>query len=67
MFDRNAKVKELIEMQKKFIAYEQKNGLDPKDYYMPDEGHELNGYKEKFNDLAMDLVEKAHADKGSKQ
>ncbi len=65
MSDRIAIAKKLIEMQKKFIAYEHANGLDPKDYYTPGESHELNGYVETYNDEAMKLCDMAHAEKGS--
>ncbi len=65
MSDRVTIAKKLIEMQKKFIAYENQNGLDPKDYYTPSSGHELEGYKEEYNKEAMKLLEMAHAEKGS--
>lgn len=58
-------IKEMLEMQKKFIAYEHKNGVDPKDYYVPESGHELDGYRQQYNDMAMKLVDMAHEDKGS--
>ena len=58
-------IKEMMAMQKMFIAYEQANGVEPKDYYAPDAGHELSGYRQKYNDLAMKLVDMAHEDKGS--
>lgn len=67
MTDKKAKIAELIEMQKKFIAYEQENGVDMKDYFAPEEGHLLDGYKESFRDKAMELVDIAHAEKGSKR
>ncbi len=67
MSDRIELAKKLIEKQKKFIAYEQANGLDPKDYYAPDEGHELNGYSEDYAKTAMELLEVAHKEKGSKR
>ena len=46
MSDKAAKIKEMLEMQKKFIEYEHKNGVDPKDYFKPDSGHELDGYRQ---------------------
>lgn len=67
MSDRIAIVKSLIEKQKKFMAYEQANGLDPKDYYTPSADHELSGYAEDFHGDAMKLLELAHAEKGSKR
>lgn len=58
-------IKEMLAMQKKFTAYEQANGVEPKDYFAPEDGHELAGYRQKYNDLAMKLVDAAHEDKGS--
>jgi len=65
MSDKAAMIKEMIEMQKKFIEYEHKNGVDPKDYFKPDSGHELDGYRQKYRDLAMEVVDLAHAEAGS--
>jgi hypothetical protein len=65
MSDKAAKIKEMIEMQKKFIEYEHKNGVDPKDYFKPDAGHELDGYRQKYRDLAMEVVDMAHDEAGS--
>jgi hypothetical protein len=65
MSDKAAKIKEMIEMQKKFIEYEHNNGVDPKDYFKPDAGHELDGYRQKYRDLAMEVVDLAHAEAGS--
>ena len=60
-------IKEMLEMQKKFIDYEHKNGVDPKDYYSPDAGHELDGYRQKYMELAMKVVDMAHAEAGSER
>ena len=65
MSDRLTKIKELIEMQKKFIAYEQENGVNFKDYFTPEAGHTLDGYRQTYMDKAMELVDLAHEDKGS--
>ena len=65
MSDRLTKIQELIEMQKKFIAYEQENGVNFKDYFTPEAGHPLDGYRQEYMDKAMELVDLAHEDKGS--
>lgn len=65
MSDKATMIKELIEMQKKFIAYEQENGVNFKDYFTPEAGHELDGYRQTYMDKAMELVDMAHAEKGS--
>jgi hypothetical protein len=65
MSDRMQKIQELIDMQKKFIAYERENGVNFKDYFTPEAGHELDGYRQTYMDKAMELVDLAHEDKGS--
>lgn len=65
MADRHALIKELIEMQNKFIENERKNGFSAKEYYKPEPGTVLDGYRDTFRDKAMELVDAAHADKGS--
>ena len=65
MSEKKAKIAELIDMQKKFIAYEQENGIDMKDYFAPEPGHLLDGYKESYMEKAMELVDIAHEEKGS--
>ncbi len=65
MSDKAEMIKKMLEMQKKFIAYEQANGVEPKDYYAPESGHELDGFRQEYMDLAMKVVDAAHADKGS--
>jgi len=67
MSDRNTLIKELLDMQKKFIEDEHKNGFDAKNYFTPEAGHVLDGYRQTFNEKAMELVDAAHADKGSKR
>ena len=65
MSDKAAMIQELIAMQKKFIAYEQENGVNFKDYFTPETRHELDGYRQKYMDMAMELVDIAHEEKGS--
>lgn len=65
MSDKAAKIQELIAMQKKFIEYEQKNGVNFKDYFTPEAGHELDGYRQSYRDKAMELVDIAHEEVGS--
>lgn len=65
MADRNTLIKELIAMQKKFIEDEHKNGFDAHQYFTPDAGTVLDGYRGEFNDKSQELVDAAHADKGS--
>ena len=65
MSDKKAMIKKMLEMQKKFIDYEHKNGVTPEDYWMAGEGHPLHNFREEYNELAMKLVDVAHEDKGS--
>ena len=65
MSEKAEKIKKMLEMQKKFIAYEQENGVNFKDYFTPEAGHELDGYRQTYMDKAMELVDIAHAEKGS--
>jgi len=67
MADRNAMIKELIEMQNKFIEEEHKNGFDAKSYFTQEAGTPYEGYRETYMSKAMELVDAAHADKGSKR
>jgi hypothetical protein len=67
MSDRKTMIKELIEMQKKFIAEEHKNGIEAKDYFNPEPGHVLDGYREAYMEKAMALVDEAHKRVGSKR
>ena len=60
-------IKEMLEMQKKFTAYEQANGVDPKDYFSPESGHELDGYRQKYMEMAMKVVDMAHEEAGSER
>lgn len=68
MSTRQEMIKELMEMQKKFIAYEksQENGFDMADYYVEDPTHPLYNFRQDYDALAMKIVEQAHADRGSK-
>jgi len=65
MADRKALIKELIDMQKKFIEDEHKNGFNAQQYFTPDSGTVLDGFRDEFNEKSQALVDAAHADKGS--
>ncbi len=66
MSDKLAKIQEMIAMQKAFMVKERAGGVTMKEYYAPDEGDVLDGYRQKYRDLSMELVDMAHAEKGSK-
>lgn len=59
-------ITKMIEMQKKFQEFETANGIDPEDYFTPDESHFLNNYRKEYADLAAAVLSAAHAEVGSK-
>ena len=61
------KIKQLIEMQKKFIEKEQNTGVSMQEYFSPDEQSELHGYSEDYMKIAMEIVDDAHQEVGSKR
>ena len=60
-------IKEMLEMQKKFTSYEQANGVDPQEYFTPESGSELDGYRQKYQELANQVVDMAHEEAGSER
>ena len=60
-------IKEMLEMQKKFTSYEQANGVDPEEYFTPEAGSELDGYRAKYQELANKVVDLAHEEAGSER
>jgi hypothetical protein len=60
-------IKEMLEMQKKFANYEHKNGVDPQEYFTPEAGSELDGYRQKYMEMAMKVVDMAHKEAGSER
>jgi len=59
-------IRKMLEMQKKFIAHEHEKGLDPREYWAPDSGEDLDGYRQEYMSTAMKVVELAHQEVGSK-
>ena len=58
-------IQKMIHMQKQFIARERKSGVAQEDYFVPNSGDILDGYRETFDELATQLVDLAHEEKGS--
>jgi len=65
--DKQDKIKKMLEMQKQFIAYERENGVEAEDYFVGQEGHPLHNYRQEYMKLAMEVVDMAHAEKGSRR
>ena len=61
------KIKKLLEMQKKFIELD-REGIDPKDYFAPESDEsDLAKHRSEYMNLAMEIVDDAHEEKGSKK
>lgn len=58
-------IKRMLELQKKFIEYEHEHGINGFDYYTPQPGHPLEGYREEYAELATKVVDIAHGEAGS--
>ena len=54
-------------MQKKFMALDREQGVEASEYFAPDDESEIAGFREEYRDLAMDIVDLAHKEKGSKK
>ena len=65
MSEKQDMINRMIELQKKFIEFEHKDGVDPFDYYTPAAGHTLEGYREEYQELANKVVAMAHEEVGS--
>ncbi len=65
MSSKQEKIKKLLEMQKKFIELEQKGEVTAESYWAPEEGSDLDGFKEEYMKLCMEVVDEAHEEKGS--
>ncbi len=69
MSDKQKLIQEMLKMQKKFIEYEQKNGVEAVEYFTDNAGasHPLNEYRQKYAELATKVIDMAHAEKGSQR
>ena len=62
--EKDALIKEMIELQKKFIEREHDGGISGKDYYYSQEGL-LKDYRQTYMEKAMRVVELSHQIVGS--
>lgn len=65
MSEKQDLINKMLEMQKKFITYEQENGVEMEDYFVGEEGHPLYHYRQEYMEMAMKLVEISHKEIGS--
>lgn len=61
------KIKEMLELQKKFIAKEHKDGVSQEEYYTPEAGSVMDGYRQRYQELANEVVDMAHKENGSQR
>jgi hypothetical protein len=58
-------IKQMLEMQRRFIELEQNGEFSIENYYDSEGDSELAQFKRTYDELATQLVDLAHADKGS--
>ncbi len=60
-------IKQMLDLQHKFIELEQRGEFSTEEYYDSEGETEVARHKRNFDELATKLVDLAHADKGSKR
>jgi len=63
--EKNELINKMLEMQKKFVDFEHSHGVSGKDYYAPESGSPLDGYRQEYAEMADRVVNLAHQIKGS--
>ena len=67
MTEKQKIIKQMLDMQKKFIKLEHNGDFKADEYYDTDGDSELAKYKNEYNELSIRLVDLAHEDKGSQR
>ena len=57
----------MLELQRKFIAYERQQGVEPEHYFLPSSDHPLANYRKEHAELASRVIDIAHEEQGSKR
>ena len=65
MSSKQDKIKKMLEMQKKFIEMDRARGVSAEEYFTPEDGAELDGFRQEYMKIAMEVVDEAHSEKGS--
>ena len=65
MSSKQDKIKKMLEMQKKFIELDRARGISAEEYFTPEDGSDLDGYRQEYIKTAMEVVADAHEEKGS--
>lgn len=60
-------IQQMLEMQRKFIDYEHQHGVMPHEYFAPESGHPLEGFRQEYADISNKIIDLAHTVKGSKR
>ena len=67
MSEKQEIIKEIMDLQRRFIDMEQQGQFSAEQYYDSDGDSELAQYKRRHEELATRLVDLAHEEKGSKR
>ncbi len=67
MSDKQEKIQKLLEMQRRFIDLDREHGVDMSEYFVPDEDSDLHNYRQDYMSCAMEIVDLAHEEKGSRR
>ncbi len=65
MSDKQEIIRQMMELQRKFIDLEHNGEFSAEEYYDSEGDSELARHKRSFEELATKLVDLAHAEKGS--
>ncbi len=65
MSEKQEIIKQMMEMQRRFIELEQEGKFSAEEYYDTDGDSELAKFKRSYDELAIKLVDMAHEEKGS--
>ena len=67
MAEKQKIIKQMLDLQQKFIKIEQNGEFKVDEYYDSEGDSELARYKKTYDELAVKLVDMAHAEKGSQR
>jgi len=67
MGSKQENIEKMLEMQRKFIELEQRGEVTAESYWAPENGADLDGFKEEYSKLANEVVDAAHEEKGSQR
>jgi hypothetical protein len=67
MAEKQKIIKQMLDLQQKFIKIEQNGEFKIDEYYDSEGDSELAKYKKTYDELAVKLIDMAHAEKGSQR